>query len=107
MIIILLNINKKVINMVIGTSKIYLHANWVHSLKEKRMVVKSIIDKVKNKFNVSIAEVENQDYHQLITIGIACVSNDTRHANSTLEQVINFIENNTEAVVGNVEIEIL
>jgi uncharacterized protein YlxP (DUF503 family) len=93
--------------MIIGTAKINLYANWVHSLKEKRMVVKSILAKVKNKFNVSIAEIENQDYHQTITIGIACVSNDTGHANSMLQQVIDYIENNTEAIMENVDIEIL
>lgn len=93
--------------MIIGTAKISLYANWVHSLKEKRMIVKSILAKVKNKFNVSAAEIENQDVHQTITIGIACVSCDTRHANSMVQQVVDYIEDNTEAVVEKVEIEIL
>ncbi|MGH4119018.1 DUF503 domain-containing protein [Clostridium sp.] len=93
--------------MIIGTGKIYLYANWVHSLKEKRMIVKSTIAKVKNKYNVSIAEVENQDMHQSIVIGIACVSNDTRHANSMVQNVLDFIEDTTEAIVEKVEMEIL
>ena len=93
--------------MIIGTGKIYLYANWVHSLKEKRMIVKSIIDKVKHRYNISIAEIENQDYHQSIVIGIACVSNDSRHANSVIENVLDYIENNTEAVVEDREIEII
>ncbi|MDP4143526.1 MAG: DUF503 domain-containing protein [Bacillota bacterium] len=93
--------------MIIGTGKIYLSANWVHSLKEKRMVVKSIIDKVKHRYNISIAEVDSQDYHQSIVIGIACVSNDTRHANSSIQNVLDFIEQNTDASVENIEIEIL
>lgn len=93
--------------MIIGTGKIYLHANWVHSLKEKRMIVRSIIDKVKHKFNVSIAEVENLDMHQSIVIGIACVSNSTEHSNSCVQNVIEFIEENTEAVVEKIEIEML
>jgi len=93
--------------MIIGTGKIYLYANWVHSLKEKRMIVKSIIDKVKHRYNISVAEIEDQDYHQSIVIGIACVSNDSRHANSVIEDVLNYIENNTEAVVKDREIEIL
>ena len=93
--------------MIIGTGKIYLYANWVHSLKEKRMILRSTIAKVKNKFNVSIAEVENQDLHQSIVIGIACVSNDTKHANSMIQNVLNFIEDNTEAIVEDVEMEIL
>lgn len=97
---------KEVIVLIIGTAKINLFAGWVHSLKEKRMVVKSIIDKVKHKFNVSIAEIENQDLHQSIVIGIACVSNDKRHADSTMQNVINFIEDNTDAVLQSVETEV-
>ncbi|QGU96592.1 DUF503 family protein [Clostridium bovifaecis] len=93
--------------MIVGTAKIYLYANWVHSLKEKRMVVKSIIGKSKHRFNVSIAEVENQDYHQSIVIGIACVTNTARMANSIIQNVVDFIEENTEAMIENVETEIL
>lgn len=93
--------------MIVGTAKIYLYANWVHSLKEKRMIVKSLVDKVKHKFNVSIAEVEDLDVHQSIVIGIACVSNSTKHSNQCIQSVIEYIEQNTEAVVKNVEIEIL
>ena len=74
--------------MIIGIGTIYLRANWVHSLKEKRMIVKSITAKVRNKFNVSIAEVENQDIHQSIVLGIASVSNDSRYANSVIQNVL-------------------
>ncbi|EPY2272541.1 DUF503 domain-containing protein [Clostridium sporogenes] len=93
--------------MIIGTAKIYLYANWVHSLKEKRMIVKSIISKTKNKFNVSIAEVEMQDIHQSIVIGVACVSNNTKQADSIIQNVVNYIEGNTEAIVQNIETEII
>lgn len=93
--------------MIIGTGKVYLYAEWVQSLKEKRMIVKSIIAKVKHRFNVSIAEVENQDYHKTIVIGIACVTNSSRLANSIIQNVIDYIENNTEALIENVQIEVL
>lgn len=93
--------------MIIGTMKLTLYAPWVHSLKEKRMVSKSICGKAAAKFNVSIAEVENQDVHQTITIGIACVTNDTSHCDSTLDNVLAFIENNTEAEVVKVEREMI
>jgi len=93
--------------MIIGTAKIYLYANWVHSLKEKRMIVRSIIDKVRHKYNASIAEVEDLDLHQSIVLGIACVSNSTKHSNSCIQNVIQYIEQNTEAVVQNIEMEIL
>ncbi len=94
------------IGLFIGTGKIYLVASWVHSLKEKRMILKSIMDKVKHRFNVSIAEIENQDIHQSIVIGIACVSNDKSHANSTIQHVINYIEDHTDALVEKTEIEL-
>jgi uncharacterized protein len=93
--------------MIIGTGKVYLHANWVHSLKEKRMIVKSIMAKVQNKFNVSVAEVEDMDLHQSIVIGLACVSNSTKVSNSIIQSAINFIESNTEAEVLNYQIEII
>ena len=93
--------------MIIGTAKVSLHANWVHSLKEKRMIVQSIIAKVKIKFNVSIAEVDHQDYHQSIVIGIACVTNSSRLANSIMQNVVEYIEEHTDALVENVEFEIL
>lgn len=93
--------------MIIGTAKIYLYASWVHSLKEKRMIVKSLVDKVKHRYNISIAEIENQDMHQTVVLGIACVSNNTRHANSMIQNVVEYIEDNTQALVEKVEIEIL
>lgn len=93
--------------MIIGTCKVYLTADWVNSLKDKRMVVKSIIDKTKNKFNVSIAEIERQDIHKSIVIGFACVTNEAGHADSIIENVLNFIERNTDAVIDDVEIELL
>lgn len=93
--------------MIIGTAKIYLYANWVHSLKEKRMIVKSIIAKVKHRYNVSIAEVENQDYHKSIVIGIACVSNTSRQANTVIQNVVDYIEGNTEALIEKIDIDIL
>jgi len=94
-------------DMIIGTMELTLYAPWVHSLKEKRMVVKSICGKVMAKFNVSIAEVDTQDIHQTITIGIACVTNDTAHADDILENVLNHIESNTEAEVIRITKEII
>ena len=93
--------------MIIGTMKLTLYAPWVHSLKEKRMVTKSICGKAAAKFNISISEVEDQDVHQTIVIGIACVTNDGAHCNSTLDNVLKFIESNTEAEVTKIEREML
>lgn len=93
--------------MIVGTAKIHIRISWAHSLKEKRMVSRSLIAKVKNKFNVSICEVEDNDVHKSLVVGIACISNDKRHANSQIDEVINFLYENTETEVMDVEIEIL
>ena len=87
--------------------KVDLRAVWVHSLNEKRMVVKSITSKLKNKFNISVAEIENQDVHQLVTIGIIGISLDQSVCYSNKENIINFIETNTDAEIINIEKDIL
>ncbi len=93
--------------MVIGACTVYMTAEWVFSLKDKRMIVKSIIEKARHKFNISIAEVDRQDFHKNIVIGFACVTNESSHANSIIENVIKFIENITDAVIDDIDIEIL
>ena len=87
--------------------RVALRAEWVGSLKEKRTAVKSVVSRVSNKFNVSIAEIDNQDMHKDIAIGFACVTNEARHAQSVIQNVLAFIERNTDAVVVDTEIEIL
>ena len=84
-----------------------LHAPWVHSLKEKRMVVKSLVEKTRHKFNVSVAEVDLQDEHKMIVIGFACVSNEKRHADSMIQHILDFMEKNTEAELISAEYEVL
>ena len=86
--------------------KVSLKADWAHSLKEKRMVVKSIIAKLQNKFNISVGEIENQDIHNLITIGIASIALDAKVCDSTIENIINYIEEITDAEIINIEQEV-
>lgn len=88
--------------LIIGAVEITLYAPWVHSLKEKRMVVKSILDKVHNRFNVSIAETDMQDVHQTAVIGFACAAGTVSQADSIIDHVIDFIETNTEAEIINI-----
>lgn len=87
--------------------KVDLRASYAHSLKEKRMIIKSITAKLKNKFNISIREVENQDIHQIISIGIVKIDLNTRDCDQTKEKIINFIEDNCEAEIINIESEII
>jgi hypothetical protein len=73
------------------------------SLKDKRQVCRSLIDKTRQRFNVSIAEVDTQDVHQTLTIGIAVISGDAAHAQQSLDAVIRFMEGNADAELTKIE----
>ena len=85
--------------MEIATMTFRLHAPWVHSLKEKRMIVKSIIAKIQNKFHVSVAEIAGQDIHQIIVIGVAAIVPHNAMADSLMDEISRFMEENTEAEI--------
>ncbi len=94
--------------MHIGVCKIELRLPENMSLKGKRRVVKSITTRVKGKFNVSVAEVDDQKLWQLATLGICCVSNNKRFINEVLSKVVDFITNGRfDVEMLNYEIEIL
>lgn len=92
-------------HMKILLMKIKLRASWVHSLKEKRMVVKSVVERLKNKFNISVAEVGDQDIHQMIIIGVAGICGTSAQVDSTMENIITFVENNTDAEIVDIQKE--
>ena len=83
-----------------------LRAAWVHSLKEKRMIVKSLIAKLQNRFHVSAAEIDEQATHQIIVIGVAAIVPHNAMADSLMEEVSLFVEENTEAEIIDEEREI-
>ena len=94
--------------MNVGVCKITLRLPENQSLKGKRQVVKSITARVRNKFNVSVAEVDDQDVWQLATLGVCCVSDDKRHTNEVLSKVVDFIVGSRfEIEILDYEIEIL
>ena len=76
-----------------------LHATWVHSLKEKRMYVKSIIAQLQNRFHVSAAEIDEQDTHQIIVIGVAAIVPHNAMADSLMDEISAFVEEKTEAEI--------
>lgn len=76
--------------MIIGALTIRAVFRDAHSLKDKRQVLKSFKDRVRNKFNVAIAEVDDEDQWQSGDIGVAAVANETRFVNSVLSEVIEF-----------------
>lgn len=91
-----------------GVCKIKLHLPGSQSLKSKRRIIKSIISRLRNQYNISIAEVDDQDLWQLATLGVACVSNHNQHVDETMSKVVNFIaQNYPELEVVDHELEIL
>ena len=85
--------------MIIAAMTFRLHAPWVHSLKEKRMIVKSIIAQLQNRFHVSAAEIDKQDTHQIIVIGVAAIVPHDAMADSLMDEISVFVEENTEAEI--------
>ena len=79
-------------SMIVGVCTIELRMREVRSLKGKRQILNSITKRVKNNFNVAIAEVDYQDKWQRAVLGVAVVSNAMDHANGILSKVVNFIE---------------
>jgi len=94
--------------MNVGVCRISLRLPENLSLKGKRGVLKSIITRVRSKFNVSMAEVDDHELWQLTTLGICCVSNDGRYTNEVLSKVVDFIVNGRfDVEILDYEIEIL
>jgi len=94
--------------MIIGVCKIKLRIPENMSLKGKRSVVKSITTQLKNKFNVSVAEVDDQQLWQIATLGVCSISNNSRYTNEVLSKVMNFVKDGRfEAEILDCEIEII
>ena len=85
--------------MKIAAMTFRLRASWVHSLKEKRMIVKSLVAKLQNRFHVSAAEIDEQDTHQLIVIGVASIVPHNAMADSLMDDISVFVEENCEAEI--------
>lgn len=80
--------------MVIGVGYMEIQVFEAHSLKEKRRVVKSLLERARHRFNAGIAEVDYQDVWQLAGIGIVCISTSSSHANQMVDEVLNYLERN-------------
>lgn len=91
----------------IGSLVLEVYIPQAHSLKEKRMFIRPIVEKIRNKFNVSVAEVDNQDSWQAATIAVVGVSTDTKHMERILQQVIRFLDENFPDLHINIHKEII
>jgi hypothetical protein len=79
------------------SAKLTFHIHHAESLKDKRQVSRSLTEKTRKRFNVSVSEVDTQDVHRTLTLGIAVVSGEMAHAQNSLDEVIRFMENNPDA----------
>jgi len=91
--------------MIIGIVQFRMHFPGAGSLKGKRKILKSLKDRLKNKFNVSVAELEGHDLWQSSTVGVAIISNDKKFANSVLSKVSDLVYGQPEIVVTDIQME--
>ena len=92
--------------MIIGTVAIHIHLHGIGSLKDKRRIVKSLVERLKSRFNFSVAEVAAQNSKIRAVIGIATVANDATFVNRAIDKVIEFVRRDGRFYMGNVNREI-
>lgn len=80
---------------------------WCHSLKEKRMERQRLIHKIQNQFHVSVAEIDAQDVHQTLVLGVASIAASAAQADSILDHILTFAENNSEGELAAVHRELI
>lgn len=94
--------------IIIGLCTVEFELPGVHSLKDKRSILKSLLTRMHNQFNVSTAEIDFQDALNASVIAFTTVTTDTRHVNQMISTILNWIEKNyPDALIVNQEIEIL
>jgi uncharacterized protein YlxP (DUF503 family) len=92
--------------MLIGVLNAQLSLQGVTSLKQKRSIVKSLMGRLKSRFNVSVSEIDHQDSKASAVIGIAVVGNDGRFLDQQLDTILNFMRRDGRFYLGQVEREI-
>ena len=93
--------------MRVGILRVYLNIPHAQSLKQKRQGLRSLKDRLRNTFNVSVAETGANDKWQVGELGIATVANDTRFVNSVMEKVRNYVSSNPAVRIIEADLEIL
>ncbi len=86
--------------MVVGTCELIFQLPENHSLKGKRQVSRSLVQRIRSRFNVSVAEVADLDRWQTLAIGVTCATNDSRHANEVMSKVVDFAEEHNAGAEG-------
>ncbi|HBR01813.1 MAG TPA: DUF503 domain-containing protein [Ruminiclostridium sp.] len=93
--------------MFVGVLNIEVFISEPQSLKEKRRIIKSLIERLKNKFNIAVAETGKLDSWNYCELGLVCVSNEAGHADSMMNAAVNFIETQGSVELTNVKTEII
>lgn len=92
--------------MIVATCVVTLELDGVRSLKEKRSILKSIIARLRQEFNLSVAEIDSNDSWEAAVIGLAAIGNDSRYLHSVLQRAVDWIETNRpDAPIGGYSIE--
>jgi len=91
--------------MIVGVMTAQLHLNGIGSLKEKRSIVKSLVERLKSRFNASVAEVDHNDSKLSALIGISIVSNGQQFIDQQFDQIISFMRNDGRFYLGQVDRE--
>jgi uncharacterized protein YlxP (DUF503 family) len=92
--------------MVVGTLEVELHLPGATSLKDKRTVIRSLVDRLRRRFNVAVGEVDHHDLWQRATLGIVTVSNEAKVVHSVLAHAQALIESEPRAVVCDLRVEL-
>ena len=92
--------------MLVASCEIKLYLPGAATLKDKRQIIKSLLQKSRNKFNLSAAEVDAQDYIQTAVLGVAVVGNDYKYLQSVMDKYLNFVESFPEFSMTDFEVTI-
>jgi len=91
--------------MIVGVLKAHVHMQGIDSLKQKRGIVKSVIGRLKSRFNVSVAEVDRHDNKNYAIIGMAVVSNETGFIDKQFDKIVEFMQKDGRFYLGEIERE--
>lgn len=91
--------------MLVGVLTIQIHLHAVFSLKDKRKIIKSLVERLRSRFNASVSEIAAQDSKQLAVIGVSVVSGDGSHLDEQLDKITSFILNDARFVTGRIQRE--
>jgi len=91
--------------MLVGLLTVHIHLHGIDSLKGKRKIIKSLVERLRGRFNASVSEVAAQDSRQLAVVGVSVVSNEGSHLDEQLDKIVNFIVNDGRFYVGRIDRE--